>query len=254
MSAVSKSFTAVGVGQGLSVKHGDSFAYSISGTFVGTVILEHSVGGVDAWIPMNPAISATAAASGNVVVSLPDQGAALFRFRCSAFTSGTIVTSITASRSQKSVVRHVSVPGQAKAGATSGWVVAPAADTALVTCPANSTASTLVVPLPEFKVGDKLMGFYLVGQIESGGNTATVDADLRVMTAAAADVTDASVASMTQLSITADTVMSRSNTLKEGFEHIVAVDESFYMLITATTGVATDIAMQALALRVEEAA
>jgi hypothetical protein len=94
MASVSNSFTAVGNGTEHPLRKGDSFTYSVSGTFVGTVILEHSDNGGVAW---KSALSAdlTAADSGVVEVDYGGSNAGLYRFRCSAFTSGTIVCSIT---------------------------------------------------------------------------------------------------------------------------------------------------------------
>lgn len=290
MITVSKSFTATGNGDALFVRNNESFTYSVSGTFVGTVVLEKSNNGGLTWTPIT---SATGAASGTVVVENTDGSAVVVRFRCSAFTSGTIVTSLvevsetvqrflnragdsvltltetgvsvpgtldvtgvlTASGgiSRTSQKRIISAAGAAKVGATSGWVVAGANDTALVTCPASQTGSTLVVPITGLKVGDTITSFHLVGQVESAGNTATVDADLRKMTAAAADVSDASVGAITQLSVTADAIMSSSNTEKASLTEVVAADETFYVLITATTAASTDIALQGVAVTVTEA-
>lgn len=275
MATVAKSFTAVGAGTGLAVKHRDSVSYSVSGTFVATVVFERSQNGGASW---QAVATATGAASGTVLVENPDQGQSIFRFRCSAFTSGTIVTSIddVASTLQlisdgdgvpllkvteagvETLVRasqklSVSAAGQAKVGGTSGWVVAAANNTALVTCPASQTGSTLVVPIPRLKVGDTITGFHLVGQIESAGGAVTVDADLRKMTAAAADVADASVGAITQLSVTADAIMSELNTSKASLSEVVGADETFYVLITATTAASTDIALQGVCVTVTEA-
>lgn len=142
----------------------------------------------------------------------------------------------------------------AKVGATSGGVV-KAADNknSLYRVPASQTGSTIVVPIPFLKVGDTLTGFHLVGQIESGGNTCTVDADLRKQTAAAADLTDASVGAMTQLSVVADTIMSATNTRKASLSDTVGADETFYVLITVTTAAATDVDGQAVAIEFTEA-
>lgn len=141
----------------------------------------------------------------------------------------------------------------AKVGATAGWVVNAAADDGrMATVPAGQSASTLVVPLSFLKVGDYITSFHLVGQIESGGNTVTVDAVLRKMTAAAADITDVIVATMTQLSVTTDTIMSASNTNKTVTPEQIGADETFYLIITATTAAATDIALQGVAIVVTE--
>ncbi len=150
-------------------------------------------------------------------------------------------------------VTHFS--GGAKVGATAGWVVAAADDLGLLaTLPGAQTGSTLVVRLPGLKVGDMITGIHLVGQIESGGNAASLSVDLRKLTAAAADVTDASVGAMAApLSVTADTIISAANAAKTGLSEVVGANETFYALITATTAAATDIALQAVALTVTEA-
>lgn len=146
----------------------------------------------------------------------------------------------------RSSVRTV-VNGFCKVGGTAGWVVGGGAvNTGLMaTCPASQTGSKLVVPLTGVvNVGDTITGIHLVGQIESGGNAVTLDVDLRKMTAAAADVTDASVATMTQLSVSADTIISSSNAAISGQTEVAGADETFYLVITATTGASTDIALQ----------
>lgn len=143
--------------------------------------------------------------------------------------------------------QHV-VSSHAKIGATSGWAVNAADNIGyLATCPASQTASTLVVPVSGLLVGDKITAFSVVGQIESGGNTVTLDADLRKHTAAAADPSDASVGSITQISVTADTIISSSKT---GLSDTVGADETFYVLLTATTGASTDIALMGITITV----
>jgi hypothetical protein len=146
------------------------------------------------------------------------------------------------------------ISGYSKVGGTAGWSVGGGAvNTGLTaTLPASQTGSKLVIPIPGLKVGDTITSFHLIGQIESAGGTVTVDADLRKMTAAAADVSDASVGAITQLSVTADTIMSASNTAKGSLTEAVAADETFYVLLTATTGASTDIALQGVAITVTE--
>lgn len=139
----------------------------------------------------------------------------------------------------------------AKIGTTAGWAVNAANNLGvLATCPASQTASTLVVPISGLQVGSTITSFHLIGQIESGGGIATVDADLRVLTAVAADITDASVGAIVQLSVTADAIMSVANTNKASLSQVVAAIESYYVLITVTTAAATDIALQGVAVTV----
>lgn len=144
---------------------------------------------------------------------------------------------------------------EAKIGATSGWTLGGGTvDTGLMaTMAASQTAGTLVVPIPGLHVGDTITGFHLIGQIESASGAVTLDADLRKMTAAAADVTDASVDTMTQISVTADTAITSANSAVTGLSEVVAADETFYLLLTGTTAASTDIALQGVALTVTTA-
>jgi hypothetical protein len=165
--------------------------------------------------------------------------------------SGTVA--LTGSLTRASQKRILSAAVMSKVGAGAGFVVGAASNVALATCPASQTAATLVVPITGLKVGDTITGFHLIGQIESAGGIATVDADLRKHTAAAADVADASVGAITQLSVTADTIMSASNTNKGSLTEVVGADETFYVLITVTTAASTDVALQGVAVTVTEA-
>ena len=129
---------------------------------------------------------------------------------------------------------------RAKVGTTAGWVVAAADNLGkMATIPAAQTSSTLVIPLTGLRVGEKITAFSLVGSIQSGGNAATITADLRKLTAAAAGGTDASVgARAAPLSVTANTILDSTNAGKTGLAEVVAADETFYLLVTATTAAA----------------
>jgi len=165
-------------------------------------------------------------------------------------TAGVQFTGTVTRTAQKRIINT-----EAKIGATAGWTLGGGAvDTGLMaTMVASQTAGTLVVPIPGLKVGDTITAFHLIGQIESAGGAVTLDADLRKMTAAAADVTDASVGAITQISVTADTAVTSTNSEKSGLAEIVAADETFYVLLTGTTAASTDIALQGIAITVTEA-
>ena len=95
MTTVSKTFTATGDGTNLAVKQGDKFTYQVSGTFSGTVLLQRSVTSGQSWETTN---TFTAISGPTTVIAVGStQGAHIwFRFICSAFVSGSIVTSIAA--------------------------------------------------------------------------------------------------------------------------------------------------------------
>lgn len=128
--------------------------------------------------------------------------------------------------------------GVAKAGTTAGWVVAGASNLGEWTLPASQTGSTMVVPINGLHVGDTITGYGCQAQIESAGGTVTLDTNLRSLTNVAADPTDASVGSTTQVSVTADTASAPS---VGSLSDVVAAGERFYVLITSTTAGSTDI-------------
>jgi hypothetical protein len=179
-----------------------------------------------------------------------------FRFRVrqngESAVSGSLA--VVAYATPRGVVNDVvSATHHSKVGATAGWVTGGATNVALVTLPASQTGSTLVVPCPHIDEGDVLTGFHLVGQIESAGGAVTLDVEMRKQTAAAADVVDASITSMTQLAVTADTTISKSNARKAGLALVAKTGESYYLLITGTTAVSTDIALMSAVFEVARA-
>ncbi len=132
---------------------------------------------------------------------------------------------------------------RAKVGAGAGWVVDAANDTGLLaTLPASQGSATMVIFLDNLEVGDTITAFGLVGQLEAGGNAVTIDANLRKLTAAAGDIVDASIDTIVQISEIADYKIDDEKT---GLSEVIAADESFYILVDATTLGSTDIAMMA---------
>lgn len=91
MITVNESFTAIGSGQYLRLERFESFDYVVSGTFVGTVVIEYSHTGGSTWTFVK---SITSADSGNIPAITSAASFAWYRFRCTEFTSGTIVTSL----------------------------------------------------------------------------------------------------------------------------------------------------------------
>ena len=136
----------------------------------------------------------------------------------------------------------------AKVGAVAGWTVRAADDKALSTLAALlQSGSTLIIPISGLEIGDTITEFSVLGQIESGGNTVTLDADLRKLTSAAAGHADASVGTITQVSATADTALSDANAGKTGLTEAIAEDETFYVKLTGVTaGASTDIEIQGI--------
>ena len=132
-----------------------------------------------------------------------------------------------------------------KAGATAGWTTAT--NTGSAKCAASSTAATFVVGIDGLMIGDVITGFTAYGQIEGDG-AVTLDVDLRKLTAAAADLTDASVGAITQVSTAIDAIVNASKT---GLSETVGAGESFYFLCTATTAAGTDVDLQGFVISVQ---
>lgn len=85
---ISTSFSAKGVGSPLPMDKQQTLGYAVTGTFVGTVLLEHSFTSGQSWEDADRTITTTA--SGEIAVRRD----AWYRFRCTAYTSGTIVAAI----------------------------------------------------------------------------------------------------------------------------------------------------------------
>ena len=132
-----------------------------------------------------------------------------------------------------------------KAGATAGWTTAT--NTGSAKCAAGSTAATFVVGIDGLQIGDVITGFTAYGQIE-GDAAVTLDVDLRKLTAAAADLADASVGAITQVTTSVDAIVNASKT---GLSEIVGAGESFYFLCTATTASGTDVDLQGFVINVK---
>lgn len=141
----------------------------------------------------------------------------------------------------------------AKVGATAGWTVRAAADNWMSTVAASQTNATLIVPLSGLKNKDKIVGYHLLGQIESVGGTASIAAKIGKSTPVAAGSTHADVAgtSLAALSVTAQTALTKLNTKKTlANEILVSEDNTYYMVLTATTALATDIELLGVVLYV----
>ena len=116
--------------------------------------------------------------------------------------------------------------------------------------PASQTSKNIVIPITiPLKIGWTITAFTINGQIDSGGNTATLDADLRKHTEATAGYTDASIGAITQISKTADYKIIDS---KGSLAEVVAADESYYILVTGTTAGTTDIEIASITVTVSE--
>lgn len=101
----SASFTAVGKGADILVDSGSTITYSLSGTFAGTLQLVSSTDGGNSWRIL---LQRTTATSGSYILDTPAGQRSLVCWRCTAYTSGTAVTSYSAedpiSESEQGVV------------------------------------------------------------------------------------------------------------------------------------------------------
>lgn len=159
-------------------------------------------------------------------------------------TLGTLnVTTINPTSVVRSVQLSVPVMGQAKVGATAGWVITAGTDKSHATLPASQTASTLVIPFPAIPVGSTVTAVGVGGQVESAGNNVTLAMSVRKQTNAAADNTDAELSGGGDNvgTLTADTILSAANLGVTGLSEVIAADESLYVLLTGTTAASTDI-------------
>jgi len=247
MSKQTKTFSAVGSDDSISVAHGGKVYYSVTGTYAGTVKLEQSFDKGASWSTAVAVIADTVASGTIDPVNHRNRDRVLYRWTSSVYTSGSPATTVLEIPAQQQT-KVFNAGVLSKVGGAAGFVVGAASNICLATCPASQTAAKLVIPLSGFKTGDLITSAGLIGQIESGGNAATVDLEIRKHTAAAADVADASVATATQLSVTADTIMSASNIGISNLAEEVTADVTYYAIVTVTTAASTDIALQGISV------
>jgi len=133
------------------------------------------------------------------------------------------------------------VCGNAKVGATAGWVITGGTDKSHATLPASQTSSTLVVPITGLEIGDTLTGVSVQGQIDSAGNNVTLVLSVRKLTTAVSGVTDVQIGTDGVGTVTSDTLVSSSLLTVQGLTEVLAEGETLYALLTGTTGGTTDI-------------
>lgn len=91
---VSKTFSATGTGASILIRHGKTFTYSVTGTQVGTTVLERSVDGSNYAVALSTKNN-SGTYSGTILVETPTRGPAYYRFRQDAYTSGSAITVLT---------------------------------------------------------------------------------------------------------------------------------------------------------------
>lgn len=143
--------------------------------------------------------------------------------------------------------------GNAKVGATSGWIITAADDISQATLPAAETSSTLIIPITGLNIGDTLTGVSVSGQVESAGANATLVLSVRKTVAVAAGNTDAELGTDNVGTLTADTLISSANLAVTGLTEVLAEGEAVYVLLTGTTAALTDIALNSIIATVTRA-
>lgn len=147
----------------------------------------------------------------------------------------------------------VPICGNAKVGATAGWVITGSTNICHATLPASQTSSTLVVPISGINIGDTVTAVSATGQVESAGGNVTLTMSVRKLTNAAADNTDSQLGSGNVGTLTADSVISSSNLAVTGLTETLAEGETLYALFTGTTAGSTDIDLTGLIVTVTRA-
>lgn len=148
--------------------------------------------------------------------------------------------------------RQMVIPicGNAKVGATAGWVITGGTNICHATLPASQTNSTLVVPITGVNIGDTVTDVSVDGQVESAGGNVTLVMSVRKITTAAAAIVDAEIGTDNVGTLTADTVISSSNLAVTGLSEVLAAGETLYVLLTGTTAASTDIDLTGLIVTV----
>lgn len=143
--------------------------------------------------------------------------------------------------------------GNAKVGATAGWVITAVDNISQATLPASNTSSTLIIPVTGLNIGDMITGVSVSGQVESAGANVTLVASIRKTVAVAAGNTDAELATDNVGTLVADTLISSATLAVTGLTEVLAEGEAIYVLLTGTTAASTDIALNSIITTVTRA-
>lgn len=244
---ISKSFTAVGNGGAISVKDKDFVYYSVSGTFVGTVLLQKSLDGGLNW---ETVATKTAAASAKFQVSHPGGTDAQYRFRCSAYTSGTIVTKVLLASSKAKKIFISAMEGAVGAGMATGWVPNQIGYAQL---PQSQSDAEIAFGVSGLKIGTKILGYYPLGRIESAGNAASLTLIPSVVTPTASSIGQDDMPGSPNLTVSAsaNTLLNESNAFQSA-DYVTKEGESVYFYITGTTAASTKVELAGVVLFIEE--
>jgi len=158
--------------------------------------------------------------------------------------SGTVTTTGSQVRTGRQIITPIC--GNAKVGATAGWVITAADNISQGTLPQSQTSSTLVIPVTGLEIGDTITGVSVSGQVESAGGAVTLVMSVRKTVATAAGNTDAELGTDNVGSLTADTLISSANLVVTGLTDVLAEGEAVYVLLTGTTAATTDIALNSI--------
>lgn len=145
-----------------------------------------------------------------------------------------------------------------KVGAAAGWTVRAGADSFMATLGAGLADDTLVIPLHGLEEGDRIVGYHVIGQIESAGNAASFNVKLHSSIPVAAGSTHTALTGTTcnTVSKTADTALTEANTkfnIAEANQPVVDSGKAYFAVITGTTGASTDIEFLGLVLHIVRA-
>lgn len=163
---------------------------------------------------------------------------------------GTLILA-TGATSPKSGIERLIQTG-AKVGGTAGWVIGAADNLPyMATMPAGVTAGKLIIPITGLRRLDTLTAFKVIAQIESAGNTVTLDAELRLVQNSASDPTDNPVGAMDQI-VTTEDIVTTVTGVKTGLQEVAHAGDLYYLLLTATTAAATDIILLGVSVTVTE--
>lgn len=101
--------------------------------------------------------------------------------------------------------------------------------------PSNKTGTTAILDLSGLEIGEKIVGFRILGSIGAGvAFTTILNANLRKVTKGAGSLTDSSVASITQVSSLADVAVDSEAVIAAG--EFVLDDYAYYIRVVGTTG------------------
>jgi hypothetical protein len=145
-----------------------------------------------------------------------------------------------------------SAVGNSKIGATGGWDIFPALDSSYIQLSGQNSWSTVSISVPAMQEGDVIIGYHLIGRIETAGDNASLEFALCKIRPFQNYMSGSGVQGIggQAISVSAESnlLLSNLNAGRSGFSEVVDGTETFAVMITGSSSGAAIIQITGVAI------